>query len=455
MIINLKEGSRCAVNHNEDLTAIDFNGDASLAEKEAVVLSTVVKILMTIDFDGDVEIAAVVGFTANEHAIECAEGWSSEDSVKSAREGVVGRRADPATVSIGCYVFDHSVRLSLMQSHNRWKSLSVDAEEAVVGRGRWRKGRGLDGIVERGSSCCCNNKGYSEGSEQRSTRGGRGALCREGCNDGRGRGGRDSGDNYKEGKLLAVDGGLKEKAAAKRPKDKAMGAAPFSYRKKIMVGASAVDSDAEWRRLRWQRRTQGRKRLLRLGWPTTGAGATATTGNRLAVAEAAMWEATVTETTTRWVRLEAMHGGGGYGDRGGYGYLCYGFRSDGGAAGEGPDDARRSVSISLVPLAEEVEDRCDWGSGCRHPVAAVGFGEEEEHSLGRWHSNVGSAVEEVERAPRREMVNAIGEHGHPWVVRPQRATIDREKNQHLTLDSVVDFSLISDCRLTARKVNIS
>ncbi|RWW88668.1 hypothetical protein BHE74_00002447 [Ensete ventricosum] len=34
--------------------------------------------------------------------------------------------------------------------------------------------------------------------------------------------------------------------------------------------------------------------------------------------------------------------------------------SDGGAAGEGPDDAGRSVSISLVSSAEEVEDRCGW-----------------------------------------------------------------------------------------------
>ncbi|RWW34620.1 hypothetical protein GW17_00000606 [Ensete ventricosum] len=43
--------------------------------------------------------------------------------------------------------------------------------------------------------------------EQRSSRGGRGALGREGCNGGRGRGGRDSGGGSKEGKLLAADGG--------------------------------------------------------------------------------------------------------------------------------------------------------------------------------------------------------------------------------------------------------
>ncbi|RWW28668.1 hypothetical protein GW17_00006840 [Ensete ventricosum] len=37
---------------------------------------------------------------------------------------------------------------------------------------------------------------------------------------------------------------------------------------KIMVRACAVDSNAEWRRLWWQRRTQGRKRPLRLGRST-------------------------------------------------------------------------------------------------------------------------------------------------------------------------------------------
>ncbi|RWW61152.1 hypothetical protein BHE74_00031802 [Ensete ventricosum] len=40
MTMNLKEGSRCAVNHNEDLTAIDFDDDVSLAEKEVIMLST-------------------------------------------------------------------------------------------------------------------------------------------------------------------------------------------------------------------------------------------------------------------------------------------------------------------------------------------------------------------------------------------------------------------------------
>ncbi|RWW86247.1 hypothetical protein BHE74_00004985 [Ensete ventricosum] len=40
-----------------------------------------------------VKIAAAAGFTADEHA---TEGWSPEDFAESAREGVVGRRADPA-----------------------------------------------------------------------------------------------------------------------------------------------------------------------------------------------------------------------------------------------------------------------------------------------------------------------------------------------------------------------
>ncbi|RRT42763.1 hypothetical protein B296_00026376 [Ensete ventricosum] len=36
------------------------------------------------------------------------------------------------------------------------------------------------------------------------------------------------------------------------------------------------------------------------------------------------------------------------------------WASDGGTMGEGSDDAGRSVSISLVPSAEEAEDRCGW-----------------------------------------------------------------------------------------------
>ncbi|RWW63293.1 hypothetical protein BHE74_00029539 [Ensete ventricosum] len=41
--MNLKEGGRCVVNRDEDLTVVDFDGDVSLAEKEAAVLSTAVK----------------------------------------------------------------------------------------------------------------------------------------------------------------------------------------------------------------------------------------------------------------------------------------------------------------------------------------------------------------------------------------------------------------------------
>ncbi|RRT73349.1 hypothetical protein B296_00013412 [Ensete ventricosum] len=53
MIMNLKDGSRCIVNRNEDLTAIDFDDDVSLAENEVVVLSTAVNILTSVDFDGN------------------------------------------------------------------------------------------------------------------------------------------------------------------------------------------------------------------------------------------------------------------------------------------------------------------------------------------------------------------------------------------------------------------
>ncbi|RZR70742.1 hypothetical protein BHM03_00001253 [Ensete ventricosum] len=40
MSMNLKEGGYCVVNRDEDLTAVDFESDVSLVEKEAAVLST-------------------------------------------------------------------------------------------------------------------------------------------------------------------------------------------------------------------------------------------------------------------------------------------------------------------------------------------------------------------------------------------------------------------------------
>ncbi|RWW09875.1 hypothetical protein GW17_00026612 [Ensete ventricosum] len=52
MSMNLKEGGRYVVNCNEDLTAIDFRGNVSLAEKEAAMLSTAM-----VDFDDNVSLA--------------------------------------------------------------------------------------------------------------------------------------------------------------------------------------------------------------------------------------------------------------------------------------------------------------------------------------------------------------------------------------------------------------
>ncbi|RRT61846.1 hypothetical protein B296_00038360 [Ensete ventricosum] len=52
MSMNLKEGGRYVVNCNEDLTAVDFRGNVSLAEKEAAVLSTAM-----VDFDNNVSLA--------------------------------------------------------------------------------------------------------------------------------------------------------------------------------------------------------------------------------------------------------------------------------------------------------------------------------------------------------------------------------------------------------------
>ncbi|RWW47743.1 hypothetical protein BHE74_00046235 [Ensete ventricosum] len=44
MSMNLKEGGRCVVNRDEDMVAVDFGDDVSLAEKEAAVLSIAMKI---------------------------------------------------------------------------------------------------------------------------------------------------------------------------------------------------------------------------------------------------------------------------------------------------------------------------------------------------------------------------------------------------------------------------
>ncbi|RWV86114.1 hypothetical protein GW17_00052025 [Ensete ventricosum] len=263
MTMNLKEGSRCVVNRNEDLATIDLDGDVSLAEKEVVVLSTTVMILTVVDFDGNgslaekeqtilleqkrwsischwivkerlVEIAAAAGFAADERAVECCR-----------REGVVGRRVDLAIVSIGCFVFDRSVRPSLMQSGN----LSVDAEEATVGRGCWRRDRGRRR----------NNRGAAVSAT--TTRAAARALSRGAAGE--------EGELSAE-KVATMAGAGEEEivvatARQRRSKDRAVGAAPFSCKKKIMVRAGAVNSDAKWRRLWWQRRTQGRKRPLRLG----------------------------------------------------------------------------------------------------------------------------------------------------------------------------------------------
>ncbi|RWW86628.1 hypothetical protein BHE74_00004585 [Ensete ventricosum] len=165
------------------------------------------------------------------------EGWSP---VESAREGMVGQRATPATVSIGCSVFDRSVRPSLMQS-GRERPLAQRPRSPA----EHRRGAVVAAATTRAAARAVS--GGVAGEE--------GELSTEKVVTTAGVGEEESGDNNKgcskEGKL--------------RLKDRAVGVASFSYRKKIMVGVGVVDSDVEWRQLRWQRRTQGRKRLLRLG----------------------------------------------------------------------------------------------------------------------------------------------------------------------------------------------
>ncbi|RRT50996.1 hypothetical protein B296_00028707 [Ensete ventricosum] len=150
--------------------------------------------------------------SARQNAVE---GWSPEDSVESAREGMVGQRATLAIVSICCSVFDHSVRPSSLQSGR--ERLQSPAEQ--------RRGAVVAAATTRAAARAMSGGAAGE-----------------------------------EGELSAKK---------RRLKDRAVGAASFSYRKKIMVGVGAVDSDVEWRRLRWQRRMQGRKRPLRLGRSAT------------------------------------------------------------------------------------------------------------------------------------------------------------------------------------------
>ncbi|RRT38040.1 hypothetical protein B296_00033252 [Ensete ventricosum] len=141
-------------------------------------------------------------------------------------------------------------------------------------------------------------------------------------------------------------------------------------------------------------------------WPTIGAGATVAADNHLAAAKAATGKAAVTEVTTRWVRLEATCGD--------------------------PTEEQWEKDQTMPG------DRCRsrWfrrqrrqrtgavGSGCRHQMAAVGFGEEEEHSLRCWHRSVGSAWQGRKKGHRsgnrlEEVATAAG--GRCWDGKEQLA----------------------------------
>ncbi|RWW76318.1 hypothetical protein BHE74_00015601 [Ensete ventricosum] len=97
MPMNLKERNRYVVNHGEDLTAVDFGDYAPLVGWRLRCckrrLGSIRRALL-----GELDLA------------NC-KSWRLHQQV----EGVVGRRSDPATVSIGCYVSDHSVQPRLMQ----------------------------------------------------------------------------------------------------------------------------------------------------------------------------------------------------------------------------------------------------------------------------------------------------------------------------------------------------
>ncbi|RWV86216.1 hypothetical protein GW17_00051912 [Ensete ventricosum] len=87
MLVNLKEGDRYIVNHNEDLMAIDFSGYVSLAEKEDVGMAR----------RGDLARGRPVG-EEEEASIKqpTGSGYDSSRRALLGGEGAVCQRSDPA-----------------------------------------------------------------------------------------------------------------------------------------------------------------------------------------------------------------------------------------------------------------------------------------------------------------------------------------------------------------------
>ncbi|RRT49198.1 hypothetical protein B296_00025676 [Ensete ventricosum] len=185
MTMNLKEGSRCAANRNEDLTAIDFDDDVSLAETEVIMLSTAMKILTSIDFEGDVnlkegdcyvvnydecltvvdfggsvilaekrplfEIVATTGFAVDEHV---AEGWSPEDSTNSRGAAVAAAttRATARAVSRGVVGEEGELsveKVAMVAGAGEEEIATTAARAAVRKASYWR----LMGAEGEGRSC--------------------------------------------------------------------------------------------------------------------------------------------------------------------------------------------------------------------------------------------------------------------------------------------------------------
>ncbi|RWW28104.1 hypothetical protein GW17_00007435 [Ensete ventricosum] len=155
MIINPNEGSRCVVNRSEDMTAVDFDNDVNLVEKEVIVLSTVQLRASwqiskrLIERDRTLQKAAEAAGQQQEGAVgraRCSElyepevtsawgrtGWSEIRSSDSKHTLLYFRSQFPTEVdaevrkdlSLGKRL--HRSRAATARgSHNRWKSLSVD-----------------------------------------------------------------------------------------------------------------------------------------------------------------------------------------------------------------------------------------------------------------------------------------------------------------------------------------
>ncbi|RRT73504.1 hypothetical protein B296_00024729 [Ensete ventricosum] len=170
MPMNLKEGDRYVVNYSEGLTAVDFDDHVSLVEKESASMAGMVG-RGDLARDKHNRKDAAAGFATDERETDCCRrvGPRGLRRISKGRSGWLEIRSDDSKHRLLCFrsqcltEFDAEMRRDLALgkrlhrsrvaasrgSHNRWKSLSVDAEEATVGRGRSLRRNNGEGEEDR------------------------------------------------------------------------------------------------------------------------------------------------------------------------------------------------------------------------------------------------------------------------------------------------------------------